>query len=241
VSTAPDLQLDAFAGPLDLLLDLARAQRVDLRHISIATLADQFVAAVESSSGAALAQRTDWLVMASWLVLLKSRLLLPTPTGEAAQREAEQLRNDLALRDHLSTAIAWLEAQPRLGREVFARPAPPSEIAARGGDVVSLIEACLLVLRITGPETEPQMLLPPPPPWTVADARARLLALLPDMPSGSPLEAFMPPPDPRRPARAVLATTLLAGLELAREGLLHLDQGDGFGAITVRPVRRRRT
>ncbi len=239
MNASPDLQLDAFAGPLDLLLDLARAQRVDLRQISVATLADQFAAAVEGHSGAGLAQRGDWLVMASWLVLLKSRLLLPTPTGEAAQREAELLRDNLALRDRLATAIAWLEDQPRIGRDVFVRPAPPSEAVARGGDVVSMLEACLLVLRITGPEAEREMPPPLPPPWTVADARARLLALLPEMPDGSPLEAFMPPPHPRRPPRGVLATTLLAGLELAREGLLHLDQDARFSAITVRRVRRK--
>ena len=87
-SHTPRLELDGFSGPLDLLLSLARAERIDLRHLSLRDLVEQLAPALQQA--ATLAERGDWLVMAAWLVLLRSRLLLPTatPMRQAAQRQA---------------------------------------------------------------------------------------------------------------------------------------------------------
>jgi len=92
---APRLELDGFSGPLDLLLSLARAQRIDLLRLSLRGLVEQLAPALQQA--ATLAERGDWLVMAAWLVLLRSRLLLPqaTPAREAAQRQAARLRGRL--------------------------------------------------------------------------------------------------------------------------------------------------
>ncbi len=117
-SGAPALRLGAYEGPLDLLLELARAQRVNLAQISVATLAEQFGAVII----AAIEQRAVPLPrLADWLTLLRSRLLLPATVAESAEaeREAQGLRRRLA---------DWLERRPQLGRQIFARGA--SEPAA---------------------------------------------------------------------------------------------------------------
>ena len=143
----PDLHLDGFDGPIDLLLELAEQQRIDLGRVSIVDLAAQFVAALARlSSHVSLERRADWLVMASRLVLLRSRLLFPASPAAAAQAErdaATELRRleDLAF---CRAAAAWLQARPLLGTDVFARPQP---VEPRDGGYVALMEACLAVLR----------------------------------------------------------------------------------------------
>src|SRR5580692_5474735 len=120
------LRLEGFEGPLDLLLDLARAQKVDLAKISILSLVEQFLAVIEGARRIRLELAADWLVMAAWLTWLKSRLLLPAGTESAEEAEqaadvlAERLRDLQAIRG----AALWLGARPQLGHEVFARGAP---------------------------------------------------------------------------------------------------------------------
>src|SRR5438046_615679 len=120
------LTLEGFEGPLDLLLDLARSQKVDLAKISILSLVEQYLAVIESARRIRLELAADWLVMAAWLTWLKSRLLLPA--GTEAAEEAEQAADVLAarLRDlqTIRAAAAWLALRPQLGHEVFARGAP---------------------------------------------------------------------------------------------------------------------
>jgi segregation and condensation protein A len=123
---APVLRFEAWEGPLDLLLDLARAQRVDLAQLSIVTLAEQFAAVVDAAIAARrvpLSRLAEWLIMAAWLTLLRSRLLLPVAEAEAAeaQREAADLRQRLASREAARRLADWLERRPQLGREVFGR------------------------------------------------------------------------------------------------------------------------
>src|SRR5947208_11651833 len=119
-------QLEGFEGPLDLLLDLARAQKVDLAKISILSLVDQYLAVIEGARRIRLELAADWLVMAAWLTWLKSRLLLPE--GSEAAEEGELAADVLAarLRDlqAIRTCAMWLAAQPQLGHDVFARGAP---------------------------------------------------------------------------------------------------------------------
>src|SRR6185437_2718925 len=156
---APDslsLRLDGFEGPLDLLLELARSQKVDLARISILSLVEQYLAVIESARRVRLELAADWLVMAAWLTWLKSRLLLPA--GSDAAEEGEQAADILAarLRDLQSVraAAAWLGARPQLGQDVFARGAleDHTEIdrSRLALDLGSLLRAYLAALRRAG-------------------------------------------------------------------------------------------
>ena len=249
---APELRLGAWEGPLDLLLELARARRIDLAQLSIVDLAEQFGAALEAAVArrrVPLSRVGDWLVMAAHLALLRSRLLLPADSteGREAQREAEALRRRLADREHVRRLADWLERRPRLGRDVFARGAAEEEPegADRGApppvaDTAALLCACLAVLERPdrGGSWRPAPLLL----WRVPDALARLRRMLPAVPpEGATLERFLPEPADGGPGaalrhRAALASTLLAGLEMSREGAASLSQREAFGAIVVAPA-----
>lgn len=235
----PTLLLDGFEGPLDLLLDLARRQKVDLARISILSLVEQYLALVEGMGRVRLERAADWLVMAAWLAWLKSRLLLPPGTDEAADAGlaadalAERLRGLHAVR----AGAAWLSARPQLGRDVFARGRPErlrefdrSRLAA---DMPGLLRGYLAAMRRAGAR---QRYRPRRPTfWSVQDALARLEALLGGRPGWTALEQVLP----TRAAtplqqRAALASALLAGLELARGGVADIRQDRQFGPILLR-------
>jgi len=139
---APSLDLDGFSGPLDLLLALARAQRIDLKRIPLPALLDQLAPALRQA--VPLAKRGGWLVTAAWLVLLRSRLLLPgqasagggTGQGKAAQggalRQARHLQRRLLGLEQVQALAAWLDRQPQLGRDVFGRGTPGDAASAHG-------------------------------------------------------------------------------------------------------------
>jgi segregation and condensation protein A len=235
------LHLDGFEGPLDLLLELARAQKVDLARISILALVEQYLAVIEGARRVRLELAADWLVMAAWLTWLKSRLLLPA--GSDASEEGEDAALVLAarLQDLLAirAAAGWLGARPMLGRDVFARGAPEDHTEIdRSGLLLglpALLRAYLAALRRGGGKRRYR-----PRPltiWTVQDALARLRLLLGSLPDGASLEQFLPDfaasPVERR---AALASTLLAGLELARDGAVRLDQDRPFGPLLLRPA-----
>jgi segregation and condensation protein A len=119
------VRLEGFEGPLDLLLDLARTQKVDLAKISILALVEQYLAVIEGARRIRLELAADWLVMAAWLAWLKSRLLLPAGAeAEEAETAADVLAARLRDLQAMRAAAGWLGARPRLGVEVFARGAP---------------------------------------------------------------------------------------------------------------------
>jgi len=115
------LKLDGFEGPLDLLLDLARSQKVDLAKISILALVEQYLAVIEGARKVRLELAADWLVMAAWLTWLKSRLLVPAGSDEAddAEQLAELLTGRLRALELIRAAAAWLGRRPVLGIDVF--------------------------------------------------------------------------------------------------------------------------
>jgi segregation and condensation protein A len=243
-SLAPILSVDGFEGPLDWLLEMARAQKIDLARLSIAALIDSFAtalaAALAGRDGAPLARWGDWLVMAANLTWLRSRLLLPAdaPEAKAAESEAEALRRRLVRRAAIGVAADWFERQPQLDRDVFARGR--GERAARGrvGDITELLRACLLALHV--PDEQAAAYRPRPPPlWSMGDAIARIETLIGTLPEGSSLAAFLPKIGDAEPGRdlrcrAAVASTLIAGLELARGGALTLDQATTGSDIRVR-------
>ena len=189
-SDAVQLRLDGFEGPLDLLLDLARRQQVDLVRISIVTLVDQFVAAVAVMRRADIARMAEWLVMAAWLIWLKSRLLLPKEMEEAKQgEEAGQVLVDrLAELDRIQSVIAWLDAKPQLGRDMFERGhglAPAGPVVA--ADLAGLFQACLDVLLRPDRRAEDVYVPARPALWTPGQARGRILSMLTELPETADL------------------------------------------------------
>ena len=242
MSTSDDdslvLRLEGFEGPLDLLLDLARAQKVDLAKISILALVEQYLVVIEGARRVRLELAADWLVMAAWLTWLKSRLLLP---DGAEAEEGEQAADALAarLRDlsAIRAAAAWLSARPQLRHDVFARGAPEDHTEIDRSrlvlDTASLVRAYLQVMRQRNRvrRYQPRQLSL----WSVKDALQRLGALLGSLPDWTSLDEFLPDAigNPLE-RRAALASTLLAGLEMARSGAIRLRQEEAFGPILVR-------
>jgi segregation and condensation protein A len=245
--SVPVLAVDGFEGPLDWLLEMAQARKIDLARLSIAALIDAFAAALE----AALARRTDgraaelgrwggWLVMAATLAFLRSRLLLPgdLPEAKAAEDEAEALRRRLVSRAQVRTAADWLDHRPQLGRDVFGRgTGQRHDDGGRINDITELLRACLVALRVP-PEQADADRPRPLPLWHVTDAIAHIRQLLDALPDGSPLTAFLPDVHGSEPGsalrrRVAVSSTLVAGLELVRTGTLALHQEEPWTPIRV--------
>ena len=233
------LRLDGFEGPLDLLLTLARTQKLDLAGISILSLVDQYLAVIEGARRVRLELAADWLVMAAWLTWLKSRLLVPGGTDEAEEgaHASEVLAQRLRDLEAVRAGTAWLNARPVLGWDVFARGAPEDHrVYDRSSirlDQPSFIRAYTEARRrgTTMPVYRPRPLTL----WTVRDALDRLRAMLGGIGDWTSLEAFLPLAIAgTTERRAALASILLAGLEMARGGAVELHQEADFAPIMVR-------
>jgi segregation and condensation protein A len=170
---------------------------------------------------------------------LWSRLLLPSdaPAARAAVEEAEALRRQLLDRARMRAAADWLERRMQLGRDAFRRGRPEVSAAGRGGDLTELLRACLPALQV---QEEQAVAFRPRPPrlWTASDALGQFSRLLATLPDGSPLAAFLPRIDSNASSRALrcraaVASTLIAGLERARDGALLLEQEVDWMPIRV--------
>jgi segregation and condensation protein A len=231
------VQLEGFEGPLDLLLDLARKQKVDLARVSVLALAEQYLALVEGARRVRLELAADWLVMAAWLAWLKSRLLVPADAAEQEEGElaAETLAERLRALEAMRAAAAWLGARPQLGAEVFARGQPEQHEVVHPVlrlDLPGLLRAYTACARRAAASRtyapERRRL------WTVQDALLRLAALLGTAREWTSLDRFLPQAADGLPWKAAVASTLLAGLEMARDGRLSLRQDAPFGPVLVR-------
>lgn len=244
---APVVQLDGYEGPIDFLLDLARAQKVDLGRLSVIALVDQYVAAVEAPGvRATLAERGDWLIAASWLVLLKSKLLV-SAEDEAEVPEAEHLRDSLARAEQRrqTRALAdWLEQRPQLGKEVFARgvpEAPPAAGSGESGDLLDLLLACFDMMEAPARATR-EAAQPYAPPvldvLTLVEALERLRSRLSEQPQGGDLGSFLPDTGGETVSvlrrKSGIAGTFLAALELTKQGVSSLEQDAAFASIRLR-------
>jgi len=234
------VDIDGYAGPLDVLLTLAREQKVDLIHVSILELADQYLAFVAEARRRDLELAADYLVMAAWLAYLKSRLLLPDlededqPTGEEmAAALAWQLQRLESMRD----AGENLMARSRLGRDFFPRGAP-ERFAVQlktvfDADLFDLMQAYGDIQRRQGPDA---MDIEPFTLFTVDRALARIRRMLGDCPDWESLWRFLPDDinnDDPIARRSAMAATFTASLELAREGQVNIRQTGLFGPIYV--------
>ncbi len=232
------VDVDGYEGPLDVLLMLARDQKVDLTQISILQLADQYLAFVAIARQKNLELAADYLVMAAWLAYLKSKLLLPDmgdedqPSGEEmAAVLAFQLRRLESMRD----AGKNLLELNQLGRDFFARGAPEAFTvtlrAVLDANLHDLMRAYGEMKRRQAPTS---LSIEPVELYTVENALARIQRMLGATLEWMELSSFLPDDivDPLM-RRSAIASTFTASLELAREGKLNIRQDDAFGQILL--------
>ena len=234
------LELDGWEGPLDLLLDLARRQKVDLRKISILGLVDQYLTYIEQAAELRLELAADYLVMAAWLAYLKSALLLPRE--EQADPSPEELALRLQLRLQrlaaMRDAAGRLLGRDRLGRDTWQRGAPEGLRVDRKHlwqcDWFALIQAYGQVKARTAPVVHmvrDRMVM------TLDSALSRVSAMLGVNLDWMELRDFLPPHAEPRLRRSALASSFVAALELARTGRAELQQEVAFGPLLLRGIK----
>ncbi len=233
------VDLDGFEGPLDLLLELARRQKVDLARISVLKLAEQYLAFVEAARKQRLELAADYLVMAAWLAYLKSRLLLPQPP-QAAGPDASELADALARRlrklEAIRRAAALLGERVRLGRDVFGRGEPEAiEDTGRTRWDGNLFDLLAAYARQAQKHARARVRFQAREVWSLAEAREALVRLIGAALDWTAFDAFLieacVEPGKRRSARA---SSFSASLELAREGKIELRQDKTFAPIWIR-------
>ena len=243
--TAFVVDLEGYEGPIDVLLEMARKQKVDLAHISILALATQYLKFVEAARKHNLELAADYLVMAAWLAFLKSKLLLPDmgnedePTGdEMAAALQFQLRRLQAMRD----AGANLMSRPRLGMNFFKRGAPERFKTK----ITTIYELSLFeLLKAYGEQKRRKegagpMQIESFEIYTVEDALIRLRKLLGPIPAWQNLWDFLPEGlQDGLIIRSAVASTFAASLELAKEGRFTVRQNTTYGSIDIKPGIRK--
>jgi len=231
------LDLDGWEGPLDLLLALARAQKVDLHAISILALVDQYLDYLKRVGAERLDQAADYLVMAAWLAYLKSCLLLPRAEQEepSAEELAYRLQQRLLRLDAMRDAGARLMARDRIGRDVFDRLNPEGLASDRRvtwrATLYDLIAAYGTVQARSVPVLHQ---VSRRPVLTLESAMLRIEAMLGKIGDWTAIAAFLPREGDADFRRSALASTVVASLELARRGTIDLRQDQPFGPLLVR-------
>jgi segregation and condensation protein A len=235
-----------FEGPIDVLLTLARDQKVDITQISILQLADQYLIWVARVRGHNLELAADYLVMAAWLAYLKSRLLLPE-TGTTEEPSGEMMAEALAYQmrrlEAMQLAGQGLIARPQLGQDYFKRGAPEAfgyTSATRYNvtlyDLLSAYGDQARRSTITSLRVAPSEL------YSMEEAVHRLTSMLGKMPDWSNLMQFLPT-ELRGDvvSRSALAATFLAALQLTKDGRLRIRQGETFGPVYIRAATEAET
>jgi segregation and condensation protein A len=233
------VDVEGFEGPLDLLLTLARQQKVDLSKISILALADQYLAFIEAARKLRLELAADYLVMAAWLAYLKSRLLLPeqpAPDGPSAEEMANALAQRLRRLETIRQVAEQLMQRPQLGREVFERgqPEPIAEIK-RPQWTATLYDLLSAYAARRQTQARSFVRVPKRTVWSLAEAREAIERLIGRSFDWSPLDKYLMEylVEPSlRPT--VLASSFAAALELVREGRLEVHQHAAFAPLFVR-------
>jgi segregation and condensation protein A len=233
------VDVEGFEGPLDLLLTLARQQKVDLARISILALADQYLVFIEHARRLRLELAADYLVMAAWLAYLKSRLLLPEVHGEdgpSAEDMAASLAQRLRRLEAIRAVAEQLMGRPQLDRDVFARGAPePIADIKRPEWNATLYDLLTAYARQRQKHALARVELPHRTVWSLAEARAaldRLIGMATDWQRlDQYLLAYVVEPTQRATA---FASSFAATLELVREGLVEVHQRAAFAPLYLR-------
>jgi segregation and condensation protein A len=235
------LALDGFEGPLDLLLALARLQKVDLTRLSMTALADQYLAFISAAAKLRLELAADYLVMAAWLAYLKSRLLLPRERHDDVEPTGEELAQRLAFRlmrlNAMREAAAQLMSRLRLGRDVFGRGMPEGVRTVRDTTYTAQIYDLLKAYAEQRQRTAVHVhVVKARTVWSIKEARSRLAALVGENAGNWVqldlfLERYLPAPEA---GKTVLASSFGATLEMARDGLIEIRQEAPFAPLYVR-------
>ena len=238
------LELDGFEGPLDLLLVLARSQKVDLTKLSILKLAEQYLDYIEAARTLRLEVAADYLVMAAWLAYLKSKLLLPEKEQPQDEPTGQELAAQLAFRlkrlEAMREALASMMGRKRLGIDLFSRGMPEGIRVVRSSvysaSIFDLLKAyaeqrqrnAVTEVKWGGREV-----------WSIKQARERLAALLGGEPDWAALDKFLEEYKPQNLlGKTVTASSFGATLELAREGYLEIRQSFPFGPLYLKWLNR---
>ena len=245
--TRPDgealvIDVDGFEGPLDLLLHLARNQKVDLARISVLALTEQYLTFIEEARALKLEIAADYLVMAAWLAYLKSKLLIPQKpdeNGQTGEELAAILQFRLQRLEAMRDAGTRLVNRNRLGRDIFARGMPETVVVERR----SQFEASLydLLTAYAGQRQRNAVTsvhIADRSVWSLKDARERLISLIGSTPEWTALDSFLIDylalPEERATA---IASSFAASLELVREGEVELSQKQPFSTLYLRSAQ----
>lgn len=232
------VDVDGFEGPLDLLLELARRQKVDLHRISVLALAEQYLTFIEEARRVRLELAADYLVMAAWLAYLKSRLLLPVPPKgeESAADLAAALAHRLRRLEAIRKAAEQLVNRPQLGRDMFLRGDPEAVSVTRASRYSATIYDLLSAYaRQRQQQALARVVVKNRVVWSLAEARGALERLVGAAVDWTAMDAYLiaycTTPDLRRTVRA---SAFSVSLEMAREGLIELRQDRAFAPLWVR-------
>jgi len=233
------LDLDGYEGPIDVLLLLARDQKVDLRKISILDLADQYLAVIARARQVRLGMAADYLVMAAWLAYLKSRLLLPGPEGEGGPTGVELAAALAFLLQRLQAmreAGARLMARPQLGREIFPRGAPERfRVITRPVYSATLYDLLKAYGTHSGRRHQGALHILATDLYSMDDALKRLSGLIGKAMDWTALASFLPAGlVDGLVRRSAIAATFAASLEMVRAGHLRIRQEGSFGPIYLK-------
>jgi len=240
------VDVGGYEGPLDLLLDLARRQKVDLSAISVLALAEQYLAFIEKVRERRIEVAADYLVMAAWLAYLKSRLMVPQAAGDeepSGEMLAAMLQFRLKRLEAMRAAAARLMNRPRRGLQIYARGAPePIEIARRSvweAGLYDLLKA-YSGLRERGMASEYSPFVRNV--WSLQDARDILQRLIGDSMEWVPMDTYLAQYLARPEERAtVRASAFASSLELVRQGMIDIRQNETFGPLFLRRHRSDRS
>lgn len=233
------VDVEGYEGPLDLLLNLARQQKVDLAKISILALADQYLTFIEAARKIRLELAADYLVMAAWLAFLKSRLLLPEPPSEegpSAEEMATALANRLRRLEAIREAANRLMARPQLQRDIFMRGQPEAIAEIKHPKFTATL---FDLLSAYAAQRQQRVLatvhLAKRTVWSLAEARASLERLVGVAEEWSCLDDYLTAYvlDPSQRA-TVFASSFAAALELVREGTMEVNQKQAFAPLYFR-------
>jgi segregation and condensation protein A len=231
------LALDGWEGPLDLLLNLARAQKVDLAQISILQLVDQYIAYIAGARALKLEIAADYLVMAAWLAYLKSCLLLPKDPEQDPSPEEIALRLQLRLQrlDAMREAGARLLGRDRIGRDVFLRGAPEGLRLVRKAAWQVRDFDLFAAYGVVRARTQPAMhVVHARAVMTLEEALDRVGKMIGQALDWTFLESFLPSTQDPQFRKSALASSFLAILELAKRGRLEFAQEEAFAPIRVK-------
>ncbi len=231
------LNLDGWEGPLDLLLSLARSQKVDLAQISILQLVDQYTSYIAGARALKLEVAADYLVMAAWLAYLKSCLLLPKDPEQDPSPEEVALRLQMRLQrlDAMREAGARLLGRDRIGRDVFVRGAPEGlrlvRKSAWQASAFDLFAAYGTVKARTAPAIH---VVHTRHVMTLDEAIERVSKMIGHAIDWMDIESFLPVTDDPVFRKSALASSFVAALELARRGRLDISQEGAFAPLRIK-------